>query len=455
MRRQLASLIVTCVGCGDNISVGGPDAPPTDPTFCDLNPGVFEDPNACVSDESCPSPADVDLDMQAVHTFHTSSDDNPEIIKIVPNSINRAVWISTVAKKFSLVEYDDENGFAVTGQFDVPFDVGLTPGAGEAAFTSAIDVHPSGKFIAVAVTKTSPTACLPGVVSFVNIDDDVGAQLKQVTVGFYPDSVDFSPDGNWLVVANEDDSADPCKVGAGRVGGSVSVIQLPGGDATAASQVQEIEVRHAANPPSEPENIRVGSDSNTVVFAIQESSEVGIFKLNDVPAAVPTIVALPASEFEPDGIAISEDVSFAVVVAEKTDSFSTLDLATNTWLQTYNIVTHGDVPAGWAKDTRKPTKIHEPQEIELFRQKGAPFALISLQESHGIIAYDLSNPATPVFDSIAPAGDDWEGEANSVIGSLIGPEGIAVNPRTGVLFSANEREGTVTMFRTAFAHKCP
>jgi DNA-binding beta-propeller fold protein YncE len=441
----LASLMVT--GCGDD---GNSTVDPL-PTFCEVNPGEWEDPNTCVADDSCGDLASVEVDLQPVRSFHTASDDNPEIIKMIPGTTDKAVWVSSVAKKFSIVQYDNQNSFSVVGQFVVE----ATVGAGEAAQTTAIDVHPSGDFIAVAVTKTAVGSCVLGSLALIDIKNDVGAILKELTVGYYPDSVDFSPDGQWLIVANEDDSADPCKVTTGRVGGSISIISIPNSDPAAAVVAQELDVRHSATPPSEPENVRVGSDNNTVLFSIQDSSEVGILKLDAVPSATATLIPLPPGEEEPDGVAISDDVSFAVVVAERTDSFSILDLSNNTWTKTYKIVDSGDVPGNWAKDTRKTTKVHEPQEVELMTLGGALFAFISLQESHAVVAYNLTDRAAPAFNSIAPAGDAWMDWADSTTGSEIGTEGISGNPKTGILFSANEREGTVTMFRTAFANRCP
>ena len=83
------SLCVFIAACGDNIGAG--DDGPTDPTFCDLNPGVFEDPNACEADGSCPAPGDIELSIQPSQTLATAIDDNPEIIKMIPNTPNRAV----------------------------------------------------------------------------------------------------------------------------------------------------------------------------------------------------------------------------------------------------------------------------------------------------------------------------------------------------------------------------
>ena len=58
-------------------------------------------------------------------------------------------------------------------------------------------------------------------------------------------------------------------------------------------------------------------------------------------------------------------------------------------------------------------------------KSGKMYAVLALQESHGVIVYDVTDPAKPVFDSIAPAGD--LDAVNGDVGmekSEIGSEGL-------------------------------
>ena len=80
------------------------------------------------------------------------------------------------------------------------------------------------------------------------------------------------------------------------------------------------------------------------------------------------------------------------------------------------------------------------------------YAVFALQESHGVIVYDVTDPANPVFDSIAEAGNlDAEDGDIGMEKSKIGSEGLGMHQTNGVAFSANERQGSITMFTAQWA----
>jgi len=149
--------------------------------------------------------------------------------------------------------------------------------------------------VAVALEGAQKTD--PGSVKLFNAS---GALLNQLTVGALPDMLTFSPNGRWLLIANEGepnsynqtDSVDP--------DGSVSVIDLRG-DVTALTQ---LDVRTAGFAPAipqensssirifgpnatlakdlEPEYITVSKDSKTAWVTLQENNAIGIL---DIPSA--------------------------------------------------------------------------------------------------------------------------------------------------------------------------
>jgi len=131
--------------------------------------------------------------------------------------------------------------------------------------------------------------------------DQNGTFLKQVTVGAMPDMITFSPDGNYVLTANEgepkaDYSVDP--------EGSVSVIDVAGGIASLtqahvttatftsfnaqAAQLRAQGIRIygglAASPSTvaqdlEPEYIAVRADSRTAYITLQENNGVAVLDL--------------------------------------------------------------------------------------------------------------------------------------------------------------------------------
>ncbi len=155
----------------------------------------------------------------------------------------------------------------------------------------------------VAVTVEGATRQEPGSVVFLDAD---GQLLNQVTVGPRPDMLVFSPNGQWLLTANEglpndDYTVDP--------EGSVSIIDMrPGVD-----RITDADVRTAglqaynnatldpsvrifgANNPSvaqdlEPEHIAISHNSRTAWVSFQENNAIGVIDIRK--AEVTSIVGL-------------------------------------------------------------------------------------------------------------------------------------------------------------------
>lgn len=427
---SLAGVALTTVGC-----FGGDETTTEPGVECS---GVWADPNRCEADGSCADPAQTSSAIQEIVSYPTGDGDNTEIVRMIPG-VDQAVFVASAARKVGFISYDPE-GFEIV-------DSVVVAGATATSELPAIAVHPSGQWAAVNRLELD---CELGYVMFIDLVDDPGAVLGEVQVGYNPDSLDISADGDWLVTADEDDREDrPCKP-VDRHGGTVTIVDVSGGPQTA-SVVQTIAVDHDVD--SEPEGVKISPDNDTVVVAIQETSEAGVFSLSDVPNASLSLVALEA-ESEPDGIAISDDGAFAVIGLERADAFAVLELPGGDVMTTYSIRNSGDVPSSYNRDEGGSTKWHEPEEVVLMRQGGALFAYLALQESHAVIAYNMTQPAAPVFDSIAHAGLLWEDEVGGTDKSVVGSEGLAGSEGTGILFSANERESSLTMYKTAFSAGC-
>ncbi len=114
-------------------------------------------------------------------------------------------------------------------------------------------------------------------------------------------------------------------------------------------------------------------------------------------------------------------------------------------------------------DNRSDDKGPEAEGVTIGNVNGTPYAFIGLERIGGVMVYDISNPAAPVFvqyinnrDFTAPAtipnpSDPTKTIANPAAGDL-GPEGLvfvsASDSPTGIplLVVANEISGTVTVF---------
>ncbi len=391
----------------------------------------WADPNACETDMSCPATAEASL--QAVTSVRTRADANPEIVEVIPGTDDRAVVVSSVANQVSEL---------IFGETSLEFgrEVVIDTGSDTSNMTS-IKVDPTGSFAAVTVTEED---CLPGQVLLIDLGTDFGTVLGSVPVGYGPDSSAFSKDGKYLVTANEDDREDhPCKP-VDRMGGSITIIDLSGGPASA-TVVQTIMVDQSLD--SEPEGIAI-SASGAVIVPVQETSELVRFSLADVPNATAEIVAMSAG-CEPDAAAITDDGSMAVVGCEGGDSLTVIEMASGAIISEHVIRNSGDVPDSYNRDDGDTDHVHEPEGVVLFRESGQLFAGVALQESHAVLLYRLSDVGELSFDSIAQSGIDWAAEEGGRVKSAIGPEGLTVHRASGMLLSANEREGSVTLFRTS------
>ena len=157
---------------------------------------------------------------------------------------------------------------------------------------NSVAVHAG--IVAVAVEGAEKTDL--GNVQFFNTSGD---KLNQVTVGSLPDMVTFSPDGHWLLVANEGEPNSYNNVTVPSVDpvGSVSVIEMT---PNVVDLVQS-NVRNATfsasisqdNPSSirkygpnasfaqdmEPEYIAVSQDSSTAWVTLQENNAIAILDI--------------------------------------------------------------------------------------------------------------------------------------------------------------------------------
>jgi hypothetical protein len=403
----------------------------------------------CEDDDAVVKTVYDSFDIKAVMSLTAGEDANAEIVRVVPGSETQAVFVSSAIGRLTVIDY-------TTSSFSFGSTYDLDPGSATAEMTS-IDVSiPIGgeNYVAVCVAETD---CAKGKIMFVKLSD--GSVVKEVEVGYNPDGAAFTKNGSHLVVACEDDREDrPCKP-ADRNGGSESIISLSGGVANA-TLVQDFAVDWDAD--SEPEHAETSADG-TVVVSVQETSQIMIFNVSDAPLSEGdyTVVDLPDDggtsddgagvECEPDGLFISPDGTMALISSERNGTFQLMALPSGTLYGNPYIV-ENDLPSGWQRDDRSYKKRTEPEECSLVEKDGKLYAVFALQESHAVIVYDVTDPANPVFDSIAEAGIDFASD-NGMEKSTIGSEGLGMHQTNGVAFSANEREGSITMFTAAWARE--
>nr|WP_276604940.1 choice-of-anchor I family protein [Nannocystis sp. RBIL2] len=146
----------------------------------------------------------------------------------------------------------------------------------------------------VAAAAESTTKTETGEVWF--FDAASGQKLASVPVGALPDMVTFSPDGNYVVTANEGEPADDYSIDPE---GSVSVIDISGG----VEDVLPADVRTADFAAFTPMNL----DPDVRLFGPNADS--------------------PAQNLEPEYVAISGDSLTAFVTLQENNALAVVDLA--------------------------------------------------------------------------------------------------------------------------------
>ena len=219
--------------------------------------------------------------------------------------------------------------------------------------------------LAVAIGASPKTA--PGFAAI--YDATTLARLSVTQVGALPDMLTFTPDGNYLLVANEGEPSDNYQIDPE---GSVSVIQLDGSEMIAVrtadftafnSQEQALKAAGvrifgpgaSVAQDMEPEYITVGADSSTAWVALQENN--ALAKLDIANASITDILPLGFKDhgLEGNGLAASDDEAVinirawpGVVGMYHPDSIASYSLDGRTYIITAN---EGDARA-WGEDNQ-------------------------------------------------------------------------------------------------------
>ncbi|MGF1536064.1 MAG: choice-of-anchor I family protein [Elainellaceae cyanobacterium] len=193
-----------------------------------------------------------------------------------------------------------------------------------------------------AVSVANEDDALPGSVVFVDINAAVPTPVV-VPVGVLPDSLAFTPDGNFVVVANEGepvgDDNDDLVVDPE---GTISVIDISGGVGAAsvatatftafngqedALRAQNIRIfpGNTAAQDLEPEFVTISPDGTTAAITIQENNAVAFVDI--ATATVTNLVSLGTSDspFDPSnedgGINIADQPVLRFLQADAIDAF--------------------------------------------------------------------------------------------------------------------------------------
>jgi DNA-binding beta-propeller fold protein YncE len=376
------------------------------------------------------------------------------------------------------------------------------PEGSTAAEITGVSVSPDDSYALVGV-KDNDEANLatfdevPGKVVALSIPDLT--VLGQVTVGRGPDSVAIAPNGLFAAVANEDEENEEDLTNPANRPGTVSVIDLSNGP----DSMTQVEIPlppdgipFFPNDP-QPETIRIAADNSFLLATLQENNAVARI---EVPSPLPA--PLDASAFtithfdlgirtglgltedpvgegncrsssynpslrqeytaarEPDGIALSPDLSFFVTADEDnltgvnaqsyegtpmslhgTRSVSVFDAQTGELLSDSGDTIEDSVIA-LQLPQRCSSKGPEPEVVSIGEVGGRVLAFVAIERSDAITIHDVTDPRnielldTVILNSNVVAADR---------AAELEPEGIEFISQTNQVVVSNPEGGSMSL----------
>jgi Choice-of-anchor I domain len=196
-----------------------------------------------------------------------------------------------------------------------PVKVGTVDMSPYGAVVNSVAFH--GGLIAVAVEASPKTS--PGVVVLL---DSGFAVLNVIPVGALPDMVTFSPDGRWVLCANEGEPNTYNNFGSETNGpsidpeGSITVIDLSTGVASPTVRTATFTAYNSGAPAGvrifgpnatvaqdlEPEYIAVSDDSSTAWITLQENNALAV--VNIASATVTSLIPLGTKDHSLPGFGL-------------------------------------------------------------------------------------------------------------------------------------------------------
>ncbi len=259
------------------------------------------------------SPQMIGLELMGSYSTGTVFASAAEIVAFDPTT-NRAFVVNAEAASVDVLDVSDPSSPAKVGTVDVS-------SIGNAV--NSIDVH--GGTLAVAVEGSNVDST--GTAAFFNTR--TLQKMGAVRTGVLPDMIVFSPDGNYVLTANEGQPSDDYTIDPP---GTVTVIDVSGGfsnptASTATFDADRFNLDWLAPlglrvfgpnadlaADSEPEYITISPDSSTAYVTLQENNAIAVV---DIPSATITRIlplgykdhSLPDNELdasnEDDGISIA------------------------------------------------------------------------------------------------------------------------------------------------------
>lgn len=326
---------------------------------------------------------------------------------------------------------------------------------------TSVAISPDGKWL---------LCCMPGEPNRLLVFDFKTRQLlRQIDLPGQPDCVSISPDGRFAAIAieNERRSENMDKPMPQMPAGSLTIVDMKG--APAAWKLRQVDLRGLPlRFPTDPEPEFISIDSkNRAAVTLQENNGIVIVDLpagkilNSFSAGTTTHSAdlkddgrvdfsgeLRDSPREPDAIGWTRGGNLITANEGDYDTElkkgqyiggrnATLFSPGGKVLFDFNDIESAVAAAGRYNDKRSGKKGVEPEGVAIARftvqKKDRDLAFIGCERADSVAVYDIANETQPKLLQVLPTGK--------------GPEGLLALSKRGLFVSANEGDGTVSIFK--------
>lgn len=432
------------------------------------------------------------LELKPLALYQSGFAEGTEIVSVQASSM-RVVVSNSAEGLVDILQLDPAKGLNRLTRYNL-----VTEGAGE---ITSVAFHPSEDLFAVCIRNSD--GLKNGRVELRAAAD--GKLLNTLEIGIWPDSVAFSPKGDFIVVANEGEGYVRNGEGFRSGEGSISLIDLRGGVAAAkhslialpdlagvegATQAEhqrmlerlidgeELKVPFGNSPEHiEPEYVAFSPDGARAYVSLQENNAIAVidiqkgnldkvFGLGTVRHAADILddgKYDPSAELfalrEPDALAVSADGRYLISADEgDTDpkiaktkaglpsgggrTVSVFDAMSGKLLgDTGSQLDDMAAQAGVYPDVRSPNKGSEPEGVVSFDAFGKRPVVATLERADSLALIDLDQPEQPKVLQVVGAG---EGAGSG----KLAPEGLAHVEHNGrhFLVTGLEKSGNVALF---------
>jgi DNA-binding beta-propeller fold protein YncE len=391
--------------------------------------------------------------FRPIATYHVSGD-VAEIVTATPDG-TVLVYTDSESQEIGFVNIQDPAN---------PTEITTIGVAGE---PTSVAITPNGRWVLAVVHGEAATETTPGTPDHIAVFDlqNLAAAPVIKILGGQPDSIAISADGRYAAIAIENERDEDVLDGLlpQLPAGFLTIVDLVGAPADwtlRAVDLTGIAERFPEDP--EPEFVDINA-ANQVAVTLQENNHVVIVDLasgnvvDDFPAGTVTHLA----DLEDDGQIIFDDLltdsrrepdaihwtpTGLLVTADEGDynldtdfvggrGFTIFSATGNVLFDSGAELEIALASAGLYDDTRSDAKGSEPEGIEIAQYGNHTFLFVGMERAKpGAVAVYLLNGSNelPLLVQILETGNR--------------PEGLLALPQRGLFVTANEGDGTISIF---------